>query len=245
MDAYEFRSKARMTDLLEDSRMGSAGMFSLLQEAAVAHAEVLGCGMSRIPETRRTWMMAGMTAEFFSWPGWGDEILVRTWPTGLSGRLLTRRDFEAFDGSGSRIARATSTWAYIDVDSARIQRIPPEIVALGDEMPPRLDLEPERLAVEDWTAGKAVAIAVRHSDIDPNRHVNNTRLLDWLLESVDRPSASARPKRIDVAFRSGIVLGDEVASESLAGEDGVTRHRIVCRREGKPVTQALLGRSVW
>jgi acyl-ACP thioesterase len=56
---------------------------------------------------------------------------------------------------------------------------------------------------------------VRRSDLDMVRHVNNTRYVEWALETVpDEIQEACRPCAFEIAFRREAVLGDTVLARS-------------------------------
>ena len=55
-----------------------------LQETAVRHAIELNVARGQMEE-HLTWMLSRLRLEMERWPAWGDEVTVRTWPSGIKG----------------------------------------------------------------------------------------------------------------------------------------------------------------
>ena len=56
------------------------------------------------------------------YPGWGEEILVKTWPRGIE-RLFALRDFLITSRQGEVLGRVTSNWLLVDLTTRRPKRL--------------------------------------------------------------------------------------------------------------------------
>lgn len=221
----EFR--VRMSELDAEGRVRPSAVCGYLQEVASSHAAQLGVGMPLLAETAHTWMLSRLTVDFLDWPKWDETISVRTWPSGVRGRLLALRDFIVHGADGRVLAVANSEWLFIDISSGRISKLTPEIVALAPEGTPRAPVEPGEPPDPKAPLGDgertSVEIAVRNADADVNRHANHLRLIDWVFES---SRCAGRPRRLDIVFRQGAMPGDRVKCESVCSAEGLESHRL-------------------
>jgi acyl-ACP thioesterase len=80
-------------------------------------------------------------------------------------------------------------------------------------------------------------------DVDANRHLHNTRYLEWLLNAVpDELFTRQRPISLGVKFRHEVKGGDSLMISSRLREDGVWLHEAGRDSDGKVVAT---GFSVW
>lgn len=225
------------------SRVGVAAICSLLQSAATAHADVLGVGMADFLGHGVTWMLLGMRIAFERWPAAHEEIVVKTWPSGIRGKLVCHRDFLLESAGGERLVCATSDWGCVDFSLRKIARLPPEALALASRDPgTRVGIEPlSRPEKPDWQ--RCAEIRVRRADMDVNRHVNNVRYAEWLLEPMTDEAYSRRLLRLDISYRQEAVMGDTILSAVSEGESGAAiLHRMTRKSDGVLVADAC---SLW
>jgi acyl-ACP thioesterase len=220
-----------------------------LQEAAGIHAAMLGLSIERLQAANLTWVLSRLQFAPETMPAAASRVRVETWPVGVEG-VQFRRDFRVTSERGERVARAVSHWVAVNLTTRRVGRVPGFIaaVALGtaetvmDEVrgkPPAPDRGDERCR---FTA--------RLADMDRNRHVNNVRYMDWMLESLpDATRAAAPPVFLDMLFKAEAVRGDivsarvreEEAADAFPGA-AVYGHTLV-REAGD--RELVRGRSVW
>ena len=225
-----FRVRSYEVDTRE--RLTLRALCGYLQEAAGIHAALLGASMARLRESSLAWVLHRLRLEVEEYPRQGDLVDVVTWPSRFD-RVVADREFEVFDQGGRRLAAATSRWAVADLRLRRPVRMPEFILQIGGE---------DRKAAVTLTRGELPTVsqattlktfAVRRSDLDVVRHVNNTQYVGWLLETVpDEVEAELRPSALELLFQREAVYGDTVTSEAqgIAGEQGrafahVLRHR--------------------
>jgi medium-chain acyl-[acyl-carrier-protein] hydrolase len=167
-------------------RLNLHSLFDYLQDIASEHAVQLGFGRDDLMKQNHFWVLSRIYAEIYVWPSWGDTINVKTWPRGTD-RLFAIRDFEVSFPDGRSIARATSSWLIIDLDTKRIQRPDNNLSRLNSELPgektfPRNAMKLESAVGNDCNSRP---FRVTISDLDINLHTNNTRYLKWVTDSYD------------------------------------------------------------
>jgi medium-chain acyl-[acyl-carrier-protein] hydrolase len=156
-----------------------------LQETAWHHAHDMGVGYDHLGLKNKIWVLSRLFVKMSTYPRWGEEIRVRTWPKGLH-RLFALRDFEITDGEENILGAATTSWLIIDAESRRPQR--------PDSFFVHVHLRDERDAlVDDFLkippaepAARRHEYTVRYSDLDVYGHVNNAKYVEWILNSFDR-----------------------------------------------------------
>jgi len=189
-------------------------LLAFLQDAAGGDAARGGYTMERLAEEGLVWVIQWMRVEVERYPARGETLTVTTWARPF-GRALAFREFDVADGSGTRVAVGTSRWAVVDVQARRLVRLPDFV--RHSPVParaPALDREPSALE----PAGPAHLerrFEVRRGDLDIVRHVNNTRYVEWALETVpDEVHEGGRPSAFEIAFRREAVYGDTVVART-------------------------------
>lgn len=194
-----------------------ATLCNYMQESAGLSADQLGWGIHKLQEEGLTWMLSRLYVKVSRYVPWGTELTLRTWPSGMKGKLLATRCFQAADRSGEEVFQAHSEWLYVDMKSQRIVKLPDDFAKLVPEGTPSVafnDLGGKSVKLAEPTAG--VEIRVRRSDLDFNDHVNNVHYVEWMLESLPERGG---PAEIDVVFRSAAKAGDVLLSECLCEAD--------------------------
>ena len=199
-----------------------------MQEAAGVSAARLGWGIQALQAEGITWMLSRLRVSVSQYVPWGETVTVRTWPSGVKGRLVAKRCFLGLDGGGAELFRASSEWLYVDIAAQKIAKLPESFASLVPPGTPDFELTDiggkfARLPSVDGSA----AILTRQSDLDFNDHVNNVHYVEWMLECgghagrVTLPS----PAELDIVFRHAAKAGESLASEFCAA-GGKTLHAI-------------------
>jgi acyl-ACP thioesterase len=201
--------------------------------------------MERLAGEHLAWVIQWMRVEVERYPGRSEALTVTTWARGFE-RAIAWREFDVVDGAGARLAVGTSRWAVVDRRARRLVRLP-EFIRRSPvpDRPPALAREPSALEPA-LPAGTERRFEVRRSDLDMVRHVNNTRYVEWALETVpDEVHESCRPSAIEIAFRREAVYGDTVIAltRRLAGDgDPAFAHELRAEGAGHELVRAA---SVW
>ena len=177
MPTYCFKVEGQQIGF--DNKLKLSGLADILQIAAWRHADELGFGLEdMIVNKQRTWAMYRLKIEVNFYPNYGSELKVITWPKKKDHYFAYRDLLVEYDGK--TVARATSTYLLIDVES----RKPQSLEGLYDELLDHQDLHAiEAPASKIGRVGDALKTQVKTciTDLDINRHVNNIRYLDWAL----------------------------------------------------------------
>jgi acyl-ACP thioesterase len=199
-----------------------------LQEIAGNHARELGVGIHELQSAGFTWMLSRLHLVIGAYAEWRENVNVRTWPSGVRGRVTATRDFVARQDSGAVLLQGVSEWLYVDLETLKLVRLPQAFAALAPEGTPRADVPdtpgkvPE-FAGADWTA----TLTVRRSDHDFNSHVNNAHYVEWALECLPADWLAARRVcELDISYRASAKWGDQVISEAVRERGDELLHRM-------------------
>lgn len=218
-----------------------------MQEAAGLNAARLGWGIQALQSEGLTWMLARLRVNVSRYVPWGETVTVRTWPSGMKGRLVAKRCFLGLDGCGKELFRAGSEWLYVDMKSQKITKLPESFAGLVPPDTPDFELPDIGGKFTHLPSVDASAdILTRHCDLDFNDHVNNVHYVEWMLEtsdSIDR-DRSAGPVDIDVVFRSAAKAGEALLSERCAAEGNRTLHAIRRVSDGSLLATAAMTSAI-
>lgn len=210
-----------------------------LQESAWHHANHLGFGYMENDKIKHTWVIVRLLIKMESYPAWEDVITVSTWPRGMEG-LLAMRDFEILSAQGQRLGVASSQWFIIDTETRKplpgiIDR---DIVPLMTSTP-AMDEQPEKINIRE-PLDYLETYKAYYSTIDRYGHVNNTRYVEWIIDSIPKEiHQSSLIRSFLIEFLSETRLEDEI---QLFGK--ITPSEAVFRgirsEDDKPVFRAKL-----
>ncbi len=217
-------------------------LLNFVQDAGGIHASQLGVSVRELRRRGLTWVLSRVHLTVDRYPHAEDIINVRTWPSTREG-LFSCREFEMSDRNGLIFSRATSSWAVLNLASRRPVKL--------QECLPEYPLTPQRALDDDFASLppfpespdgdlRELPFAVRRSDQDSNRHVNNTVYPDWALEAVSDQVAETHLASLEISFRTEAVYGDQILSRCVATPlTGGTEclHQIVNSRDGRELAR--------
>lgn len=227
-----------------DHRLRVQCICNYMEEAAGMHAEALGAGMDRLAQDNLVWVLAKMRLILLRRPGPCEAVSIATWPVSME-RVQFRRDFIMRDNAGDILATAVTQWVVMGALSRRLERFPFYIAAMQPENPP---LAQESGDIRMPAVGADVApgprFPVRLADIDQNRHVNNGRYVDFILEAAETAGAQGELRQLDVMFRAEGLRGDCIVVRSApeAGRRGGYIHSLCRESDGQELAR---GRTVF
>ncbi|MBI5425136.1 MAG: hypothetical protein HZA32_13750 [Opitutae bacterium] len=199
-EIFTLESEVSYWDVDRDQRMTLGGVFKLLQEAAIKHADVYGLGAKAMSALGESWVLNRVAAEIARYPRYEEKVTVRTWSAGIRG-FRGYRDLRIFCGD-EIVASASTLWLYINLRTKSLARLAPELAErfpVGQAEVFRPDLD--KLRIEPPAASApATEISLRYSDFDGNAHLNNTAYLDCVQTALSRQAMPARPKRVEMQF---------------------------------------------
>lgn len=225
----EDRFLIRMYDCRPDGLVKTHALMQYMQEAAACHAEQLGLGIRELERRGCLWVLVNLRIEMSYTPGWGDEVIVATWPSGCT-RLIASREFIGRSPEGLEFFRAASDWMILDKQTGRpknLGRLDLSLPQSGDKV---LATPPARLQpVEGYT--QVCSLRVPLSAVDFNGHVNNTEYVRWALDAVHQHLGNLpEPRTVQLTYLAEVFAGDEIELLVRSGDDGSLK---VCVRRLK------------
>jgi acyl-ACP thioesterase len=215
-------------------------LWSFMQETAWHHADHLRVGYSDLMEQNSFWVLSRLSIQMEKYPRWGDRIRVKTWLAGMS-RLFALRQFLIADSDEKMMGTAKSAWLVLDLKSRRPQKIEPmfkHIRHLFADLPP--SEEPGKIPAAAHPKMER-SYTVRYSDIDMHHHVNNTKYLEWILNSYPFEMNQANQvQSFEINFLGESAHGDGIAiyTETLKETPPAFLHNIIREGDGLELCRA-------
>jgi len=210
--AYDLRFPVRYGEIGVNGVATMAALGNWLQEAAGLSADSLGFGENDLLPYGVTWILTRLVLRIDRMPKAGEELRVHTWPSTVD--KLAHRGYEVFDAEGKLIVSGGSAWTVMSLADRGITAIPEEVVRMFPAgMPRPCDPFAGRVISRiKGDASRSCLLRVRRDDLDINGHVNNTRYLSWLMETLpSTPMLSTDgetgveplvPRLLDITFRA-------------------------------------------
>ncbi|MCX5644399.1 MAG: thioesterase [Phycisphaerae bacterium] len=223
----EDRFTVEAFDCRPDGCIKPNALMQYLQEAAARHAQQLGVGFADLDRQDCFWVLVNSRIEMTDAPRWGQNVTIRTWPSGFT-RLVASREFIGHDADGRELFRAASEWMILDKRSSRPKNLQRLDLHLPQAGPKALSTELRRLRpAEAYTP--AYTLSVPFSSLDFNGHVNNTEYVRWAWDGLHRwLGHSPALRSMQVTYTAEVFEGDEI--EVLVAADGDAPIRILERR---------------
>ncbi|MCO5257830.1 MAG: thioesterase [Lentimicrobium sp.] len=168
------------TDMYGRAKLSA--LINLLIQSSIQSADRLGFGYRDFMPQKLFWVLSRISVEIAHPLRWTQTGVVETWPKDID-KLLYIRDFIARDSHEHVLARATSGWLTVDMETKRGKLIELEDPSMFFRLKDRHGLmhRPEKLGP---VHGETVAeIKVSYFDLDINRHVTTTRYFDWMMDT--------------------------------------------------------------
>jgi acyl-CoA thioester hydrolase len=158
-----------------------------MQETAFDASAAVGYDMARYQALGHHWLVRETEIEYLAPLRYGDSVRVKTWVEDFH-RVRSRRAYELTRVSDDAlVARGTTDWVYLDQQTGRPARIPPEMAAAFLPDGPAVAsgapaFTPRRkIATPPPPLGKfAMHRKVMWQELDPVGHVNNAHYLAYM-----------------------------------------------------------------
>ncbi len=228
----EEKAHIRYSDIDFDKSLKPFSLLNFFQDIASDNAERLGFGYSAIYPKGLMWVLLKYRIEFSHYPEDIQDLIIKTEPRGYN-KLFAYRNFEVKSGDNV-IARASSMWSLVDINTLSIAKIEGNITSpyLVKHEKQENDLDFEKIPALTQT-DYSKEFEVRYNDIDVNMHANNGNYIVWALEPLPTDfRLNHKLKTIDMMFKKEIKLGENMISEVQIFDNITTIHSIKHKDSG-------------
>lgn len=212
--AFEFAARIRYSETAHDGLMSLPALIDIFQDCSIFHSERIGFGPERLKKAHKAWVLTHWHIVVGRYPRLDEEVVIGTFANRFK-TVSAGRNFYLIDATGSMIARADSTWGFVDLAAGKPVRPSAEhIAAYGIGEPLDMPKGSHRIAMPDSLA-PTDPITVRRDLIDTNEHVNNSQYVRIALAALPD---EMRPHIARVDYRRSAML-DDVIQPRIALED--------------------------
>ena len=189
------------------------------------HSESLGDTIEQLTKKNMAWVFYKYDINIYEYPKYRDIVTIETYPISFN-KFYAHRGYNIINEEGKIIAKGMALFFLIDINRRRPMRIPNEEIDLyqgNDINGIHIDMEDIK-ALEESEINKS--FNVRYSDIDSNWHVNNSKYMEWAIESVPQEIIKDYElKRIKVVFDKETTYGHkiDVSTQIIKEDDGKIR----------------------
>ncbi|WP_179353902.1 acyl-[acyl-carrier-protein] thioesterase [Winogradskyella vidalii] len=188
-------------------------MLALLEETAAEHCYAIDYSLFDLLKKNIGWVLFSGGLQMDRYPNYKEKITVRTWLSSYS-TIKGFRENLILDEHQNIIGRAKGLWVFFDIEKRRPTPIFTDIKekwSLFNESSIELNIKQKIEAVDQ--ADYIGQFKVNRFDTDMNKHVNNIRYLQWVLESIPEDIINTHFLHlIDGRFISEAQFGDTVIS---------------------------------
>lgn len=182
--AETLRLVTRDCDLFGHWRPGA--ILEAMQEAAGAHAGLLGVGRDHLLEQNIVWVLSRADIRMDRYPAMGERVTVETFPHPCL-RFFFPRYFVFRDEAGAVLGVAGTLWALVDCNTRRAVAAPAVAARLPDNADLTAPLPLPRAVPRVKGRERLFHRTAAYTELDVNGHVNNARYADWLMDALGLP----------------------------------------------------------
>jgi acyl-CoA thioester hydrolase len=126
---------APSSDIDELGHVSNIAYVRWIQEVAKAHSAAVGLDHAAYLRLGAVFVVRRHEVEYLAPAYAGDEVRLVTWIEKWSAATSERRTRIVRASDGRELARATTVWAFISIETLRPRRIPAELVAMFAKLP--------------------------------------------------------------------------------------------------------------
>lgn len=225
---YSHEWEINFTQCAPNGFLKYVDLCNLLQLTAAEHSILGGLSFNDMQQHHQAWVLSRIRVEIETLPKWMDKVVVTTWIELLDGNKSIRNIEMYLDGK--KIVGATTYWAVLNT---KLRKSEP--LALPHE---HFEKYAERKATSQsfsrinvlQETDKIAERTVVLSDLDIVNHVNNTKYLEWCLDTLDpKMILKQEIKNLEMNFLRELNWKDQVELHSDGkGFFTVTKDEKVC-----------------
>lgn len=218
---YEHEWDINFTQCAPNGYLKYVDLCNLLQLTAAEHSILGGLSFNDMQEHHQAWVLSRIRIEIDTLPKWQDKVVVKTWIESLEGNKSIRNIEMYLDGQ--KIVGATTFWAVFNTQLRKSEplTLPHEHFEKFTEHH-ATEKSFSRINLLQETA-KIYERNVVLSDLDIVNHVNNTKYLEWCLDTLQPKSVLKQEiKALEMNFLRELNLNDTVELHTNEDNDFFT-----------------------
>lgn len=211
--------------------MALPALINALVHVSGMQSDSLGNTEESMSELGLSWIIVQYNITVDRMPKKGEPITLETEAVSYN-RFFTYRVFRAFDEKDGLLVEIFTTFSIMNLETRKLVRVEKSLVEPYQADETRsLVRQPKPLPVDNEKKAEQL-FRVRYLDIDGNKHVNNSKYFDWIINTVDLDFLlNHQIKTINIKYEKEVEYGNMVTSEWSVNdqEDGtvLTAHQII------------------
>ncbi|WP_300674270.1 acyl-ACP thioesterase domain-containing protein [Desulfoluna sp.] len=242
-DIFTRTLKVRLSEVDPWALLKVQSIFDWFQDIGCEHAAELGISAAELLVRNYTWVLLKYQVRVTRYPSWNEEVTLTSWRAPLND-LYDLREFRVTDASGETLITGNSAWVIMDFNTRKPTRLSRCLTQAQRSEKGLIPDSFERI-LPVKNPQHTTDFRVRISDLDFNRHVNNSIYIGWALEALPESFLSRHlPTELEVRFVREIARGRAVLSE--AQREDTSERAFLHRISGKDGEGELMRmRTVW
>jgi acyl-ACP thioesterase len=219
---YEGPARVTYYDLDYRGKLKLSALLRLVHIAAEENAIELGSGYRDLSPLRMSYVIQRFGADIARLPGYGEDVVIRTWPSAINSGVFVRKG-DMYDAKGTQLMNWESLWVLFDLNSRKILKssaLPRQFT--GVDVPGMTAKASKILLQDDWGEPFSnYSHKVRYSEVDTNRHMNNSIYGDLAGNALymgENPAAEDWAG-VQINFLAETRLGDEMEISCRYGRE--------------------------
>jgi medium-chain acyl-[acyl-carrier-protein] hydrolase len=221
-------------------RANVTALANYLQNSAWNHYNEVEKALGELLPPGCIWLMTRLEIQIYSMPKWAGDVCVETWSRGIE-KLMAFRDYIIYGEDGKTAAKATASWVVVDVEKRRIQKLD----GLSKKWPSNSEKSALRKSADRIQELKNIVegrfFSVKYSDLDLNRHVNNVKYIQWIMDGYEMAFIEGNEiEKFEINFLGEANYGDDLAvnAEKISDAPLVFLHNIIRKNDAKEICRA-------
>ncbi|MCQ2482769.1 MAG: thioesterase [Clostridia bacterium] len=213
--SYKFFVKGTDCDVNDEILLNN--LVGYMQEAADISASEMGLDALVLNKNNWCWLIISTKIRINRLPRWRENIEIRTWSRGIN-RVFWEREYEILSSEGEVLCEATSNWIIADWSTHH-----PVIPSREEFFNSDYVMNERRLFSEDLLRLRApkfeslnlTPVIIKYADyseLDRNRHVNNSRYLAWFEDAMHKCDIDIKSiGEFTIEYQSEVKEGSKVS----------------------------------
>jgi medium-chain acyl-[acyl-carrier-protein] hydrolase len=181
---FDKKFELRYFEMNEFGTASPTTILTLLEETAADHCHSINYSLYQLEEQNIGWVLISGVMQMERYPRYKEKITIRTWLSQYS-TIRGYRENIIYDEQNNIIGRARGLWVFFDIDKRRPVQIFDDIMKKWsfcnvESIDHNISKKIKAVDNADYQS----KFKVNRYDTDMNKHVNNIRYLQWVMESV-------------------------------------------------------------
>lgn len=169
---YSFNSRVRFSELNHQKGVLScSSIINYFQDCSTFQSEDLNIGLSYLQDENRVWLLNSWQLEIINSAKLGDYLTIGTWAYDFKG-FYGYRNFIMQNNAKEPFAVANSLWIYLDTETGKPVKIPPNHGGYALEPPYPMEHANRKIEIPENIVPYP-SFSVIKANIDSYHHVNN------------------------------------------------------------------------